>query len=194
MDNVNYYNDNAHEFIKNTKNANMHSLYEVFLRNLKGAKVLDLGCGSGRDSLYFSTNGYEVTAIDASFKMVEYCKNYLSCSVTHATFEDFESTELFDGIWACASLLHVKRDQIDNMIQKYVNMLNLDGIFLMSFKNRDKDFTKGGRSFTCFTETALRNQLSSIPNIDIMELFETIDVREHRDDEKWVTAIIKRIK
>lgn len=62
-----YYNENAMEYAESTKNLEMEHLYDIYLKDfpVKG-KILDVGCGSGRDSLNFKNKGYAVTAIDAS--------------------------------------------------------------------------------------------------------------------------------
>ena len=60
-----YYAKNTEEFIASTLEADMSATQEKFLALLpKGAHILDLGCGSGRDSLFFLQQGFQVTAVD----------------------------------------------------------------------------------------------------------------------------------
>ncbi len=64
---VAYYDNNASAFIESTINAEVSSLYEDFEKLINpGCKILDLGCGSGRDSRYFVRHGYNVVAVDPS--------------------------------------------------------------------------------------------------------------------------------
>jgi len=195
MDNIKYYDENYDKYIRGSIKADMSLLYFEFEDYLKeNATILDLGCGSGRDSIYFNNKGYMVTSLDGSIKMIEYLKNTLKNEIVFSTFEEYRTDKKFDAIWACASLLHVKKEKIRNIILKYIDLLSIDGIFFMSFKLRDKDFEKNGRVFTCFTEESFKILLNDFINIEIIKFIITNDVRQNRENEKWISVIIKKIK
>ena len=64
---LDFYNNNSKTYIETTLSADMRHLYNDFLNNIpKGGHILDLGCGSGRDSLEFIKRGYKITAVDGS--------------------------------------------------------------------------------------------------------------------------------
>jgi trans-aconitate methyltransferase len=69
--------------------------------------ILDAGCGSGRDSSYFLDKGFDVSAFDASAELAKLASQLIHRPVTVCQFNEYESDKPFDGIWACASLLHV---------------------------------------------------------------------------------------
>ncbi|WP_237738267.1 MULTISPECIES: class I SAM-dependent methyltransferase [unclassified Caldicellulosiruptor] len=74
---IKYYDENAIEFFMNTKDANMENLCKLFLKYIpEGGKILDLGCGSGRDTKYFLEKGYDVVAVDGSIEMVKLSTEY----------------------------------------------------------------------------------------------------------------------
>jgi 2-polyprenyl-3-methyl-5-hydroxy-6-metoxy-1,4-benzoquinol methylase len=188
----NYYNEKANEFIENVHHLDMTFIYEKFEKSLhNNASILDVGSGTGRDSLYFIKKGHKVTSFDASEALVDFSREFLS-DVHLATFESFESDEQYDGIWACASLLHVDRLHIHNIITKYKNMLKIEGVFYMSFKSCEYDYIKDGRQFTCFTVKTLEELINKFNDVKILDLFETQDVRSNRS-ETWVNIIIKKI-
>ena len=191
MQSIDYYNQNGQKYIQDTLMADMSGLLDKFSQYLlpKG-KVLDLGCGSGRDSLWFEQQGYEVVAMDGSRAMVDYCKKIIKGPVIHNTFDDFHTDDFFDGIWACASLLHVKRAHLSETISKFLKFLTPDGYFFMSFKLLDYDYEKEGRIFTNFTEKSLHHFLNQIPSIKIIETILTQDVRQERKDEGWISVIV----
>jgi cyclopropane fatty-acyl-phospholipid synthase-like methyltransferase len=138
MQNIKYYNDNSIKFINGSLNANMSLLYDKFETYLKPkSHILDLGCGSGRDSLYFHNKNYKVTSVDGSNEMIKHCETILNNKIIHSTFKDFNVSYKFDAIWACASLLHVKKEDMGNIIFKYISLLNINGIFFISFKNKE---------------------------------------------------------
>ena len=116
---VKYYNENAHDFINDTFNANMEHLYGPFLAEIpKGSKILDAGCGSGRDSLYFKQHGYEIVAFDASEKMVKLGSKLVGKPVFKLSFDEISFEEEFDGIWASASLIHIPKKRILPILAK----------------------------------------------------------------------------
>lgn len=100
-----YYDLNAEEFVNSTINADASELYKPFGELLSsGAKILDLGCGSGRDSRYFAQRGYDVVAVDPSLAMCEYTRSILDIPVFQMKAEDMDFQNEFDAVWACASL------------------------------------------------------------------------------------------
>ena len=91
----------------------MESLYQSFLRYLPdNALILDLGCGSGRDTLAFKNKGYQVVATDYSKKLVDEASKLVGIDVRFESFYELSELNLYDGIWACASLLHCERNDI----------------------------------------------------------------------------------
>lgn len=108
---LDYYNENAEAFFQNTACADMRHLYKRFLPLIPaGGRILDLGCGSGRDSRYFIEQGFQVTAADGSEALCRLASRYIGQEVLCMDFRDLAFKNCFDGVWACASLLHVPRE------------------------------------------------------------------------------------
>lgn len=192
-DTIRYYDEAAADFYQNTVSADMSEHYQVFEKYLpQGGRVLDAGCGSGRDALHFRNQGYEVTAFDASSEMVRLSSALTGLNVLQETFETFCSSESFDGIWACASLLHNDRTSIAGILGKLAHLLRTGGVMYMSFKAGDRVYQKGGRLFNCYDEPSLRDLLESLPELEILKIYQTPDVRADRPDEFWISAIVRR--
>ncbi|MCD8151513.1 MAG: class I SAM-dependent methyltransferase [Clostridiales bacterium] len=108
---MSYYDEHAEEYCAATIDADMSFCRDKFMACLPaGAHILDAGCGSGRDSKAFMDNGFAVTAMDASEKMCTEAKKLLRQDVLQISFEKMNFQNEFDGIWACASLLHVAKN------------------------------------------------------------------------------------
>ncbi len=103
-----YYEENADTFIQETLEKEMNLQYALFEKYLHtGAHILDAGCGSGRDTLYFKNSSYKVTAFDRSKKMCDFASRLLGQEVLNLSFETLDFKESFDAAWVSASLLHV---------------------------------------------------------------------------------------
>ncbi|MFX9081928.1 class I SAM-dependent methyltransferase, partial [Acinetobacter baumannii] len=107
MKTIDYYNQYADEFAQATLNVDMETLYQPFLAELpESARILDLGCGSGRDTLAFKNKDYQIDAIDYSTALVERATQLTGIAVQQQSFYEIEVQDIYDGVWACASLLH----------------------------------------------------------------------------------------
>ena len=188
-----YYDKNSEKYINNTFHVNMEPLLTKFTFHIpKGGLILDAGCGTGRDSIWFVNHGYRVMAFDGSKEMVNFAKKHIDGEVIQSTFETFDCDKKFDGIWACSSLLHVKRGNMIEIIEKLAAYLKAKGAFFMSFKDRDEDYIKDGRIFTNYSEKSLRELINSIDDLITIEIIKTTDVREGREGEHWVSVIAKK--
>lgn len=187
-----YYNKNAQEFFNQTVKADMSELYDIFLKNLpcNEGKILDLGCGSGRDSKYFLENGFELVAMDISEELGKRASEYIGQKVIIQDMRNLHYQNEFIGIWACASLLHLDEDEIIETLRKIFKSLKRDGIAYISFKYGDKNYEKDGRKFTCFTYEKFI-KLGKEFESKILQWFITEDVRADRKNEKWFNIVLK---
>ncbi|OLQ88038.1 SAM-dependent methyltransferase [Vibrio panuliri] len=187
---MSFYNTNAQDFFAGTVDVDMSSLYEKFVPLLPShASVLDAGCGSGRDSRYFSQCGFKVDAFDASEELVSLAKLHSAIDVQLCTFIDYQSTHLYDGIWACASLLHVPKSELPRTFKHLASLLKSGGFFYCSFKYGDDEVERDGRRFSNLNEDAL-STLLLCSKLTAKELWLTSDLRPGRENEKWLNAIL----
>ena len=191
---IRFYDDRADEYIRDTVNVDMGSLYQPFLELVpEGCEILDAGCGSGRDSKAFLDFGYRVTAVDASAKMVEASTRLIGLPTRHLRFQELEATDEFDGIWACASLLHVPLAELHDVLATFATALRIGGVCYLSFKEGDGERVVGSRQFTDFTEDGLRATLQQQPAFNVLQIWITNDLRTDRIDERWVNALIRKV-
>ena len=97
---IDYYNKNADSFIQGTVSVDFKETQDKFLKLLTGKKVLDFGCGSGRDTKYFLESGFDVTATDGSEELCKSASTYTGIQVKHMLFQDLNEADCYDGIWS----------------------------------------------------------------------------------------------
>ena len=190
-----YYEEHAEEFTTNTINADMASIRSRFLVYLpKGCRILDFGCGTGRDSKAFQELGYDVTAIDGSEALCGIAQSLTGLPVRCLDFRDYtlEEGEVYEGIWACASLLHLKKDELLPVMKVLSQVLIPEGAFYVSFKYGNFEGERNGRHFTDFTPEDFSEFLKNIPVLSVAEYWVTGDVRPGRGDERWLNIVLQR--
>ena len=190
-DTLNYYDNNLEEYKKlwlNDFNKNYSfDIPDIFLSYLKGNNVLDLGCGTGRDSKYFIDNGYNVTSIDGSIKMCELATSYLNKEVINMNFLDIEYKNLFDGVFACASLLHLSNEDLILVLKKISNALKQNGVLYTCFKYGEKERIDNGRFYNDMTEDKFYDILNNINSLKILKSWVT---NQYKSDTKFLNYII----
>ena len=158
-----------------------------------GARILDLGCGSGRDTRAFIAAGYRVTATDGSAELCRLASELCGVPVRHELFQDLADVSAYDGIWACSSILHLPRPQLADVLGRMERALVPRGVVYTSFKLGDHEGMRNGRYFTNFTEPALRDFLAgSAPGLAIEQLWTTSDVLPGRQSETWLNVILRK--
>lgn len=194
MNTLDYYNKNSEEYFNSTLNVDMTNTYKAFLKLVpKGGKILDLGCGSGRDSMNFMKLGYEVTAVDGSKELAKKASALLGKEVIASTFEELELKEKFHGIWACASLLHIKREDLKIVLNNLYNNLEDNGVFYMSFKYGEKEYVDDkNRYFNCFTDESIISFINENTKYNILGLYITEDKLGRVNEVKWLNLICNK--
>lgn len=189
---IDYYNQYADEFTKATLHVDMESLYQPFLVELpECVRILDVGCGSGRDMLAFKSRGYLVDAIDYSEELVKRATQLTGIQVKLQSFYELDEHDTYDGIWACASLLHCERSRLVEVVGKLITALKPNGVLYMSFKYGDSDREKDGRQFTDLNGEQAELLLNQVEDVTQLKQWITIDQRPDRQ-EKWLNLLWKK--
>lgn len=190
---LDFYNNNSKSYIESTLSIDMSHLYKDFLKHIpKGSNILDLGCGSGRDSLEFIKRGYNITAVDGSKELSIATSKVIGQEVICNKFEDLQLTEKFHGIWACASLLHINKRDLINVIKNISYNLEDNGVFYMSFKyGKGEYIDEKGRYFNCYTEKTFKEMILAVPKLKIINIYKSEDTIGGRNNLQWLNVLLK---
>jgi SAM-dependent methyltransferase len=159
-----FYGREAERYCERTGSAPTATLGAFLGRLPHGATILELGCGSGRDSAEMLQRGYNVLPTDGSPEMAQQAGRRLHRSVAILEFGEIEGESKFDGVWANACLLHVPIPSMNDVIARIHRVLRPSGTLFASFKagegeGRDKfgryyNYSSPIRLRTIFEEAA----------------------------------------
>lgn len=191
---IEYYNQNAKAFTVGTLSVEFQAMQNAFTSRLpKGALILDFGCGSGRDAKYFLESGFRVEAADGSEELCRIASAYAGIPVKQQLFQELDESEKYDGIWACASILHLPAAELKAVLRKIVKALKGGGILYTSFKYGSFEGERNGRYFTDMTEERFADLIQEMEDmIQVEEQWITSDVRPGRGEEKWLNLILRK--
>lgn len=196
--NARFYEAGASAFFASSVAIDLSPIRKRFLRWVPaGGRVLDAGCGSGRDARAFHEASYDVEAFDASPALVALARAHTGLPVAVRRFEEVEDVDRFDGIWACASLLHVSPEALPDVFARLSRALVPGGALYASFKLGDGVTTRqvegeAPRMFTDFSPEGLRSFVEAHRTLEIAELWLSPDSRPNREGELWTNAILRR--
>jgi SAM-dependent methyltransferase len=141
-----WYESNAKKYFAATIDINMTTLSVPFLSYMRpNASILDAGCGSGRDTVYFNGRGYHVTAFDYSTAIMKLATKLTGQEVLQLSFQELRFENQFNGVWACSSLLHVPMDEMHDAIYRLSRSMKIDGVLYASFKYGKGERNRNGR-------------------------------------------------
>ena len=190
---IEYYNNNAADFVSGTINADVTYMQDKFLALLpKGARILDFGCGSGRDTKYFLEKGFRAEGVDGSEELCRIASENTGTTFRHMMFSELDEIDTYDGIWACASILHLPKTELKDVLMKMIRAVKDRGYLYVSFRHGDFEGYINDRYFSYFTEESFIDFISDIQEMKIVDKWVSEDVRPDRRELKWLNMILRK--
>ena len=187
------YEANSDAFVEKYRSESIAERFgEPFFEALQGQLILDVGCGPGSDSESFADRGYDVTGLDVTPSFLESARENVSEArfalgdMRHLPFE----SDSFDGVWACASLLHVPREDVPATLSEFARVLDDGGVLYCSLKRGEESgFDTDGRFFERHTADAVASLLVEAGFEPVQ--METADAEEVASQDGWVQVVAK---
>lgn len=188
---IQFYSRNAAQYAEDTMTLDMGKIYPHFLCHIpQKGKILDAGCGSGRDSLYFLRHGYQITAFDASKEMCQEAARRLLQPVQQLRFEQLAYDSIFDGAWVSASLVHTPRDKQSRALHRLLCALKPEGVLYASWKYGNGYHAEGYRHFCDMDESRVKEVLKRLENASVLEQW--ISLGSKNTQQKWFNILLQR--
>lgn len=188
-----YYNTHASDMIENTLKVDLQPIYDKFEQFIKpGSKILDVGFGSGRDSLHFAGKGYSVVSIDFSSEVYNRGKILLNNEVLLVDVREMRYKNEFDAIWASAVFFHFTNEEIIDVMQRCYDALKEQGVVYISFKYGVQEVLRHGRFFNDFNEEKFQSLLTKIENFELTQMWRTNDARPNHTEQYWLNVILTK--
>lgn len=187
------YDKHATTYARLTADLDVSKIRDRFLEYvLPGGYLLDLGCGPGRDSAFFEHKNYQVTALDGSGAMCRLARQTLCGRVIHRRFSDMEFQEEFDGVWACASLLHVESGRQADTWRRVAAALKFGGYAYASYKYGDFEGVRAKRFYLDMTEATFGDLLQELPQMKLVDQWVSVDQNYDGAKQKWLHNILRK--
>lgn len=190
---IHYYDEDPDRYIRTALQADMTETRSRFTKHLPAhALILDFGCGSGRDTKAFLEEGFQVEAIDGSEELCKKASAYTGIQVKQMLFNDLNETDKYDGIWANATLLHLPKAELKDVLKKLEKALKPNGILFASFKYGTFEGIRTERYYTDFTKDTLKEFWAASTSLKIFDEWITDDTIPGREGLQWINILARR--
>lgn len=188
-----FYDINAELYAKQTRGIDLAHLYRPFLTKIpRGGKILDVGCGAGRDLKRFVEEGFDAVGVDPSEKLAVMAREFSGCEVLVSNVREISFDQEFDGVWACASLIHLPHRQLPSALERIFSALRPGGALFVSMQiGSGETVMEDGRFVARYTSEELSDAIGQA-RFELTDLWITPDSLPGRHSVVWVNAIAKK--
>jgi SAM-dependent methyltransferase len=131
---LDFYARNASDYIARPRRGVTPRLDSFLAALPAGARILELGSGSGQDAAAMLARGFSVDATDGSPELAAEARRLLGVPVRIMRFDELDAVAAYDAVWACASLLHVPRAELVPVLARVHSAVRPGGLLHASFK------------------------------------------------------------
>src|SRR5262249_26891150 len=190
-----HYEANAEAFREGTRDHDVSQNYAAFLRAIEGAepfRILDVGCGPGRDVAYFRSLGHDVVGLDGSARFVEMARDLTGCEILEQDFLALSlGAQRFDGIFANASLFHVPTSELARVLGELRDALLPRGVFFSSNpRGQDTEGFSGERYGAFHTMETWRAYLVTAGFAEIEHYYRPAG--RPRAEQPWLASVWRK--
>ncbi len=189
-----HYNDTAEAFWEGTRAHDVSQNIHALLSHLEAgpSRILDFGCGPGRDLRAFRDLGHEAVGLDGAVRFAEMARHHTGCEVLH---QDFLALDLpaahFDGVFANASLFHVPAQELPRVLGEIRGALRSRGVLFSSNPHgRNEEGWRGGRHGTYLDLEAWRAVVTAAGFVELEHYYRPPGLP--RSQQPWLATVWRK--
>ena len=190
-----HYNQHAESFWEGTRDHDVGQNRNALLENLIGPgpfRILDFGCGPGRDLKAFRDLGHDAVGLDGAARFVELARRYSGCEVWLQDFLQLQlPPEYFDGIFANASLFHVPSQELPRVLKELWATLKAGGVLFSSNPRGDNEEGWSGERYgVYYNYKSWREIVTAAGFIEIMHYYRPPGLP--REQQPWLASVWRK--
>ena len=187
-----FYDEHADEYFERTVHANLEHLYGRVLPLIPdGGRILDAGCGSGRDLKVFRERGYRPFGIDASPSLVRLAQAYAGVECEVRRLQDIAYLNEFDAVWACASLLHLEKAELGPVLEKLKRALVAGGVLFATVQlGQGESLAPDGRFYAYYNPQEFLQAVQA-SGLTTLDSWTTEDSLPNRPAVRWLNILAR---
>lgn len=190
-----HYDEHAASFWQGTKDHDVSQNREALLQHLRGAppyRILDFGCGPGRDLKFFKDLGHEIIGLEGAANFVEHARSYSCCEVWQQDFLKLNlPPEYFDGIFANAALFHVPSQELPRVLKELWATLRNEGVLFSSNPRGENQEGWSGERYGVYHDWERWSELVAAAGFsEITHYFRPAGVP--REQQPWLASVWRK--
>lgn len=191
-----HYNEHADSFWEGTRDHDVSQNRNALLEHLGGRgpyRILDFGCGPGRDLQAFRELGHEAIGLDGSERFVRMARKFSGCEVWQQDFLNLQlPAEYFDGIFANAALFHVPSQELPRVLTQLWAALKPHGVLFSSNPRGDNEEGWSGERYGVFYNVDRWRELVSAAGFsEITHYYRPAGLP--RDQQPWLASLWRKV-
>jgi len=186
-----YYEENHQQYFNSTIGIDPSVFLEPLAKLLEPqATILDIGCGSGRDLLWFAQQGFQPTGFEQSPSLVRLAREHADCPVIEGDFYRYNFSNLqFSALVFVGSLVHLSRGNLPAILQTTCQALVPNGLTLITMKEGfGTSLADDGRVFTLWQKEEIE-KIFAANNLHILDF--SRQVSKLRSDDIWLGYVLR---
>jgi SAM-dependent methyltransferase len=190
-----HYNRHADEFWRGTRDHDVTQNIEALLQHIEGEppfKILDFGCGPGRDLKTFRDLGHSATGLEGSARLAAMARAHSGCEVWEQDFLTLDLPQThFDGVFANAALFHVPRQELSRVLAELHASLKPGGVLFSSNpRGQDEEGWAGGRYCVFYDLETWRRSVSAAGFAELAHYYRPEGLPRER--QPWLASVWRR--
>ncbi|TWI56549.1 methyltransferase family protein [Pseudomonas duriflava] len=191
-----HYSQTAEGFREGTRDHDVSQNIEALLRYIEGnapLRILDFGCGPGRDLRAFSQRGHQPVGVDGSAEFVAMARADSGCEVWHQNFLALDlPAEHFDGVFANASLFHIPTAELPRILRELHDALKPRGVLFSSNPRGDNREGWSGPRFGAYHDwPAWQRYLTEAGFTELEHYYRPAGLP--REQQPWLASVWRKV-